>query len=205
MLDARTLGEIGAGLTGLTGAGTLLRRYVIRPVIRGVRGLIEMNDRTHKILKEFQPNGGNTLSDKIATLQATAIDTNQLVQITSGRVDRVLDFIEQPVFECDALGKMVRPNEAFCKLVGRPPAELLGNGWIGLIATTDRQRTIDEIKWASRDRRAFRLRVTIETAAGARLLILMLAQPKLEATTGNVLAYFGAAQVLQTLDPAKAS
>jgi PAS domain-containing protein len=119
--------------------------------------------------------------------------------IMGARVDRVFDLMERPLYETDGEGNLTRPNESFCKTLGLAPAQLIGKGWVTLLADADKERVMRETDRALKDKRAYRVRGVFEPPASNALEVLMVAEPKFEAGTGDILAYFGALEVLRVI------
>lgn len=108
------------------------------------------------IVKEFKPNGGDSLRDVINKItdsvqkiqeQIHSIDLTQKVYID---IDSNV-----PIFQTDSHGYLKWVNKSFLDLVSRPIEELLGLGWQSLILQDERDTVRREWEVAMTEKRIF--------------------------------------------------
>lgn len=87
-----------------------------------------------KIKAELTPNGGSSVSDKVADIQTQILVVEARSRVTwsvSGEAS----------YECDANGLNVWASPALCELFGMTPDEMSGSGWTRAIATAEERET----------------------------------------------------------------
>lgn len=120
----------------------------------------KLNDNIEYILKEFTPNHGTSLKDKIDKIEVglsenTKItETNtEILRIITDRQKWLVDKQNIPIFETDAEGNWTWINDAFTNLVNTSRDELLDKKWISFIHESDRNRVTNEWENAVKNNR----------------------------------------------------
>src|SRR5690348_9317010 len=80
------------------------RRVVYKPARAGWDRVTSAFKKVDDMAAALGKNGGRSLADKIERVDRRTERMDDLVQVTSGRVDRLVDFWERPVYETDGEG-----------------------------------------------------------------------------------------------------
>lgn len=113
------LGEWIAFLSGVTAAVVWGWRRVVKPFLM--------------FFKNFC-----TMPGTIMKMQARQADIWKMVVMSNGRSRALLDYSAVPTWESDENGCCVFCNRAMLALLDRPPSDLLGQQWMGVIADEDK-------------------------------------------------------------------
>ena len=152
---------------------------VTSPFTAGPRSAAALEDfrakstaRMDAILAELRPNGGASLRDSITRIEAQNA-------VALGRIDIVMVALGDQVaaYETDHAGLCVCTSPAYCDLVGRPAADLLGWGWIVALHHDDADHVRDCWRSSVDDRRAFEMRFRLVRPDGTPVPVLSRATP----------------------------
>jgi PAS domain S-box-containing protein len=162
----------------LTGVGTLNKR--IHEVSEKLDNALRLNTETlavvAKIRSELQPNGGSSLHDVVHSILAAQ----------RARDDRD----DTSLFWTDAEGRMTHVNRAYLQLSGRTREELLGTGWVNVIASDDRYRITKLWRDAISEQRDFDETFLVQDMTTNTQQIHARAT-RLLGTGGRLLGYYG--------------
>lgn len=138
----KTVGPI-LGVIGIVAAGLRIAWKWIKNCYKEVQYMFQqravhdaLNEKIDAILDELKPNGGNSIKDTI-----TRIDKQ--VEFFGSFRRAQLNTSPNALLETDAKGRVLWVNPAMIRLTGRPAAELLGSGWVNIIAPSVR-RDVEE-------------------------------------------------------------
>lgn len=156
-----SLVEMGVGMLTLVGLLWAGWRYVM-PFLRAIAvGLIataklpEMQASIASIRHEVLENGGGSLKDQVRmTRQSqsrTETNIERMVNVSRIKADAERD----ANFETDGDGLCVWANRSYLHWTGRGLNEVLGWGWINVVAPEDRDRIREEWSMAVEENRAF--------------------------------------------------
>lgn len=120
------------------------------------RVLTKTIDQVGVMSKALGENGGESLADDIRRQGVEQLAQGVTLRLTAAKVDAVSDLIERPVFQADARGHWVRVNRTFDLTFGYPSGDVLGMGWVDLIASEDRTRVMAAWGYSIADKRIFR-------------------------------------------------
>ena len=162
----------------LTGVGTLNKR--IHEVMDKLDNTLKLNTETlavvAKIRSELQPNGGGSLHDVVHSILAAQ----------RARDDRD----EIALFWTDADGRMTHVNRAYLQLSGRTREELMGTGWVNVIASEDRYTITKRWREAITEQRDFDESFMVQDLTTNTKQIHARAT-RLLGTGGRLLGYYG--------------
>jgi PAS domain S-box-containing protein len=152
---------------------------VVKPFTSGPRSAAALEEframsvaRWQEILNELRPNGGGSLRDAVSR-----IETQTAVAL--GRIDIVMSAMGDQVaaYEADGSGLFVWTSRGYCALVGRPPNELLGWGWIVGLHPEDADHVRENWRSSVEDRRVFEHRFRMMRADGEPVPVISRAGP----------------------------
>lgn len=128
-------------ITIAAGLGTAITAYVKKKftdVIQSIRRIEESLPSLLKIVDELQPNGGNSLRDKIDCIAKRVVH-----QEVSRRM--LVDLaLETPFLECNKEGACIYASREWSKLTGISNTDAKGEGWLAAISKNDRERISEE-------------------------------------------------------------
>lgn len=81
------------------------------------------------ILKEMQPNGGGSISDRVGEASAGIKRLEKSINNLTARQDANIELSAIPTYRCDSQGRVDYVNPAWCELWGLTPQEAHGDGW----------------------------------------------------------------------------
>lgn len=96
------------------------------------------------IKQQVFPNGGESIVDMQRNLLIQVKDAVYSINTLAVGQRNMLDIMDVASWESDSDGKTVYVNKTYCELVRCIPVDALGNSWIGLVATFDRDRVMRE-------------------------------------------------------------
>jgi PAS domain S-box-containing protein len=182
-------------ITAAGGFGAaMFHRHVIKP-LKAIgaasvafptlsKDVVTLKEVIAEVSKQMTLNGGSTLRDEIQAMRL-----EQIVQ--GGSLDQLMAYIETPIYRTDPEGRWTRCNDALVALVGWSPEDLTQMGWVNIIVESDRQRVIDALEFARKDRRRYSVKAKLESRAGVRLDVTLTGHPKADGSSGRVLAWYG--------------
>jgi PAS domain S-box-containing protein len=163
----KTAGVVASSLGSIWGGF----KYIYKPINRKLKEQKKFKESCVVIAKEMLPNGGGSLRDKMEGLKVS-IDhvLNTVVRLDQRQVS-FANQSDTAIFETDAPGNTIFVNRAYCRLTGRTPDEVLGQGWKIIIHPEQREYVVDEWSSAVREMRDFDLTYDIIDTAGKLIKI----------------------------------
>lgn len=143
----RDWGELVALLIALGTVGSAVWKYVIKPIVKWGQGITEMRLKVESIWSQLQPNGGNSLFDRVARLAELGerIETRQRI---SEQVDKqMFAALAIGVFWADVRGRCTDVSRTYCRITGRTAEEMQGLNWTTYVHADDQEGVIEE--WRS--------------------------------------------------------
>ncbi len=119
----------------------------IKEIIRKKR---ELRAGLMRIVAEMSPNGGKSIKDAIARIDAST-KTMEFWRKS------YMDLDERMLFTSDDLGHCTWVNKAYLKFSGTNQEEILGENWINCVFPEDRDKVIIEWNNAVKNKRSFDL------------------------------------------------
>lgn len=106
------------------------------------RELIAQNEQLAAIKHMLYPNGGTSMFDMqiktVSQVKDIILKLNGL-QVSNRNTWDILDISS---WESDSLGRITYVSVAFCELIGALPTEVMGNSWVGRVASWDRDMVV---------------------------------------------------------------
>ncbi|WP_224095185.1 PAS domain S-box protein [Nostoc sp. MS1] len=94
------------------------------------------------------------------------------------------------IFRNDASGRCIFVNERACNLIGSPPEDVLGEGWVKSLHPDDRQRIVTECNQAVKQNTPFQAEYRFLHANNSTIWVISQAIPE-RGTNGEVIGYIG--------------
>lgn len=164
----------------LIGMGAFVYRYVFSALAK-LSGLPELVNglqaQVREIHNEMHPKDENTLKQSFDKLKVDIDKMSKDVLFMTARQWAILNTADQPTFETDSEGRLVRANKAYLDLVERQIDELKGNGWKIIIHPSDREVVTKEWDTAIREQRNFESEFRIVTPSGRTYAVECIAVP----------------------------
>lgn len=135
------------------------------------------------IVKEIHPNGGTSMRDALNRIECTQLMAEQ-------RHKALISDLEYGTWETNSEGDVVWVNRTLCRITGRTPPEILGHGWVNMIATEDRERVHKEWDESIKDKREFEMEYKYATPDGGRVRVLA-RTVKMISASGKILGFIG--------------
>lgn len=139
--------------------------FAIYRVIRNIFLWKTYAEKSYKmqeaLLKEFQPNGGTSFSDKISKIEKTVVTINDRLVRQESLRKGYRRFISTPVWESSLDGGCVAANLAIQKLTGTPEEDFLQNNWQVFIHKDDRENVFSEWTQAIAQKRRFNMQYRV--------------------------------------------
>ena len=156
-IDFASWEAIAACTTAVIGSLAVVWQKLLRPVLRGIKGLVAIAAKVEdalpvlvQIAEQFRPNGGNSLRDVINRIE------NQL-ELMHRRQRAMLEYADFGSFEAAADGSCLWVNKRWCDWAGLGDEEARGNGWVTAIHPEDRTVVFQEWLASIKARRDFSL------------------------------------------------
>lgn len=145
-------------------AGTMYGgyRYLVKPLIKGLKRVKTALDTIEKIQDEFKPNGGTSLRDAINRIEIRLLIEQQARRAMSMAMD-------VGIFETDSAGMCIWINQYYSNLTGLSLQEAKNYGWVIAIHEDDRDRVVDEWKDAVIQKRAFHMEYTMKNIKSSEI------------------------------------
>lgn len=183
---ARFLKAVGGFFKGIAALSELPGHM---PDIQRIAGV---DAKLQSILKEVQPNGGSSLRDAVTLTRETTKRTEMALAVfinsTRAQWDGMGLFA---VLEASPKGDFTYVNSTFMKWTNRSERELLGNGWLNTVETTDRRGVREEWESCIDDVREFTHAFTMCRVDGPSFDVLCTATPVTEYSNGPVVKWVG--------------
>jgi len=135
-----------------------------------------------RIEAEFRPNGGGSIRDALVRLER---DVERIYTIK--RV--MIDLSESAAFETDGAGDCVWASAGYMSLVGRPWADLSGDGWTIVIHQDDRDKVFAEWSKAVERHARFEMAYRYVNRTGVSTQVQVIAIPIPGGYYGTVLPH----------------
>lgn len=154
-LIQRIGGIIVAGIT----IGSFIYKKMIIAYFKKKREQIkrqqEIWDKIDKIEKEFSPNSGSSLTDKVNMTCAAVKEIKFSMDKISGK--QMADYYasKTPMFEAGKNGECIWVNHSYCNITGRSFDEIEGEGWRACIHDEDAERVFINWEHCVKDQRDF--------------------------------------------------
>lgn len=190
---------------GLPSIGALLAFvwvYALRPTARflvrlnaGAAAGIACQAGLDELRKKLEPNGGDSVYDKVERAAASADAANRSSRITSAKLTTMMDVVVQrALFQADTDGAFTWVNAELEKTFETSCDAMAGRGWVNLLLPADRDRVLREFKHAIRDRRSLVTSTRcVSQRSGVQFVARLACEPVLdEAGDGAVIAWLGA-------------
>lgn len=187
-------GEIIAVCTAILGIFTWLWKRGVNPLWKRRLEALEARERLNvgiqEVIRQFQPNGGSSLWDRLKTMELT-IDA---IRTSQQKADlRQWCFFSSTadvgVFETGPDGQVLRVSPAFTRWTGRGADEFIGWGWKDALHPNGETQTISAWLDSVKERRRFDEMVTLQDSDGAPVCLHVEATPVM--VGGQLNGYFG--------------
>ena len=112
-----------------------------------VRWFIRQNEAATKIGRiyaEVTMNGTGSMTASMAKFEKKQSSHSLCISLNEQMIRGILNDASHGVFHSDSTGKCLWVNPAYCKMVGRLPEDILGDGWQSYIHADDRDRVLNE-------------------------------------------------------------
>ena len=156
----------------------------VAPYLSAFAALNTLPAAINEIRKEVKPNGGSSMRDE---LRRYGHDVRQL----GATMRAYFENSDDGLFEADSHGRFSYINETLRRWCDRSRSDLFGFGWFSCVADHDRDKVRDEWLEAVAEKREFRQRFAMVSAAGNEFSVDVLARPVPDAVTGDVTVYVG--------------
>jgi PAS domain S-box-containing protein len=143
-------------------ASLVIYKKGIVPIVKHFSEWYNMMAKIDHVYSEMRTNGGESIKDKIGIIE-TKVDR------VAERQKSILHEHEHALVETNADGDVIWVNRTYTRLVQRDIHEVLGHGWINVIAPEDRERVVLEWEHAVRDHREIYLYFKFETPGGCKI------------------------------------
>lgn len=174
MVSYRDLIEfVGMVAAALTALYFLYKRVIQTPLqecARQLKHFIQLPGKIDEIYSEVKPNSGKSLRDTVKR-----IEDNQIILMSKHRI--IVDDYVTGIIETDEFGNVTWANATYLELVNRDLREVLGNGWVNVIISEDRERVFLSWKDAFKQKRAFEERFVIVKKDGSTINVHAFAYP----------------------------
>lgn len=145
--NSKVIIDLAAAATAVGSAYLAYVKFVL-PKWRRILGTWESIDRIERaqgaIAKELQYNGGLSTKDIIGRLERSLDSVAHDVSLVRGVQRAMMSERQVPFFETDEQGRCVWVNRYYLDLTGKQLADVLVNGWGGIIAGEDRADVLRE-------------------------------------------------------------
>ena len=98
----------------------------------------DLNEKLEMILLQLVPNGGSSIKDSLDRIEDKQSFFSSFLQAQ-------MHVNQKAIFQTDEEGKCIWVNRPHARLTGFQSSEVMGDGWINVIAPECRQRTM--AKW----------------------------------------------------------
>lgn len=196
--NSKTIVDLVAAATALGAAWAFYVRWV-RPKWTRILGTWDAIDR---IEKELRFNGGFSTKDivgrlekNVTTISGDVANVAHDVSLVRGIQRAMMSEREVPFFETDALGRCVWVNRYYLDLTGKQLADVLVNGWGGIIAGEDRAAVLREWEDCVKSDRDFEMHYRILDADQKKVEVRAAAR-RVKNQAGHTIAFAGSMTLL---------
>lgn len=190
--------QILGGIFGALASFGAFLKWIWPLVRQGYRNIMEhskiqgqLHDLDHKIenlLLETKPNGGSSLRDALARIEHN-------VELQNERLRAMLVDSEEMCFEADASGRVIWANRTILRKVGKTPVEILGQGWVNIIAPVNRDKVVDKWLEAIEHEREFDMEVIWRNSDHEEFPVHVRSY-RMVSAKGKTMGYFGTVKLL---------
>lgn len=168
---------LGVGTLGgmLWGGYLILRKRIHRgrvrmnSVFQAIDDMPALQKQVNQIAKQVMPNGGSSLPDAMARIEAQQGERTQQINALAKQVS-VLGMTmratlatnsDMALFEMDAQGRLIDASKNYLRWTGKQFPEVAGWGWMNTVQTDQRGRVRSDWLEAVADCREARMRYNI--------------------------------------------
>lgn len=195
--DPRSWQILGGIFGALASFGAFLKW--IWPLLRqGYRNIMEhskiqgqlhqLDKKIENLLVETKPNGGSSLRDSLSRIEHN-------VELQNERLRAMLVDSDEMCFEANAEGHVIWVNRTILRKVGRTPIEVLGQGWVNIIAPVNRDKVVDKWLEAIEHEREFDMEVIWRNADHEEFPVHVRSY-RMVSAKGKTMGYFGTVKLL---------
>lgn len=183
-VDTDQLIEFTLKLSALIGAGGVIYKFSLKPVLLFLNRIASLREETSaqtvkldaladsfsKLTAEFKPNGGGSMKDVVERIEQGVTRSELRNRILS-------DLVPYAIFETDREGNVVAVNRTLARWSGRDASEMHGDGWLNLLMDADRDRVTREWETAFKRERVFEVHFQIRDQDGKPVTVSLRAVP----------------------------
>jgi PAS domain S-box-containing protein len=188
--------QVSGAIAGAAAVVAAVRKFVWGPsarLAREIYGLIDTNARQQQtldaIMYELRPNGGSSLRDAVARIEARVAKGESKVNALFGEVGVAM-------LEADSDGACTFVSPAWSRLTGVSISDAIGWGWINSVHHGDRDAVVHEWRSAVEQHRACSLRFRLARDPQCRVNV----QRRPVVSGGSLIAYVGVMTPIDRLD-----
>ena len=194
MLDKNDIVWLSTVLGAFAGIAVFFRRFIAFGTAP-VRWILEQSrcaDDVQRILKELLPNGGTSMRDSVNRIEENQKKTDRRVTLNEQIARASHSDAMHGIFQSDEIGRCHWVNSSYCKMVGRLPLEVQGDGWESYIYFQDRSAVLDEWKRTVASNREFQMQYRLTSG----VMVDVVAHP-LRDDDGNLIGYQGSMRMVE--------
>ena len=144
--------------------------------------LSSMRKAVDTLISEMRPNGGSTMRDSLNRIE-------QGMALQDQRQKMLMSDMENGILEMNTEGACVWVNRTLTRTAGRSFEELLGRGWVNMIASAEREAVVTEWNDAISGQREFDFEFTIVVPTGGARIKVIARSLLMRTAMGKVLGY----------------
>lgn len=196
--NSKVIVDLVAAATAL---GTVYVAYIrfVLPKWRRILGTWDSIDRIEKqqkaIADELRFNGGHSTKDMVSRLDKNMDVVAHDLALVRGVQRAMMSQRDVPFFETDAEGRCVWVNRYYLDLTGKQLADVLVNGWGGVIAGEDRAAVLREWDDCVKQDRDFEMHYRIIDADQNKVEVRASAR-RVKNQAGKTIAFAGSMTLL---------
>ena len=168
---------------------------IVRQGYRNIMGHAALDDKLTQIgeqltfvVKEMRVNGGTTVKDALNRIEKN-------LELTNERLRAGLRDSDEMCFEADEKGRVIWANRTVMRTLGRSPEQIMGQGWVNIIAPSVRDRVVKKWQESIDQHREFEMEVIWQRADGTEFPVFVHSYRMADANN-NTLGYFGTVKLL---------
>lgn len=151
-----------------------------------------LKDSINFIVEELKENNGRSLRDSVNRIECG-------VEKSVQRQRAFLDNSNEMIFETDTEGNYEWVNRTYANRVGRLPGDLMGRGWINVIAEDQRDKIKKDWYQAAKENRSYEATLVMQTSKGKKFKAYVRSQRMLS-DSKVLLGFIGYIYVLEDFD-----
>ena len=147
---------LGAG--AISALILLWKKYIYKGVCRfceKIENIYKMPSRLNKVYEEIITNGGTSIKDKVNYLAECQQQIIHNQELFATKTKIILDDHPIALIETDAEGLVTWANSTYLELVDRRLDEIIGNGWVNVLAPEYREKVYTEWHTAVEQKRPY--------------------------------------------------